>query len=86
MERGQYQFIYDSFVYQKMAEVCFVFFNNKIQSLYKIPDFYNEPITSNDIKKAERLTLKIVCLLALYATQQKGESQLVKTFTITYLW
>ena len=53
--RGQYQLIYDSFVYQKMAEVCFVFFNNKIQSLYKIPDFYNEPITSNDIKKAERL-------------------------------
>ena len=53
--RGQYQLIYDSFVYQKMAEVCFVFFNNKIQSLYKIPDFYNEPISFNDTKKAERL-------------------------------
>ena len=32
--RGQYQLIYDSFVYQKMAEVCFVFFNNKIQFLF----------------------------------------------------
>ena len=53
--RGQYQLIYDSFVYQKMAEVCFVFFNNKIQSLYKIPSFYNELILSNDPKKNERL-------------------------------
>jgi hypothetical protein len=44
--RGQYQLIYDSFVYQKMAEVCFVFFNNKIQSLYIIPEDYNIPITS----------------------------------------
>ena len=42
--RGQYQLIYDSFVYQKMAEICFVFFNNKIPSLYSIPPFYNEPI------------------------------------------
>ena len=53
--RGQYQLVYDSFVYQKMAEVCFVFFNNKIQSLYKIPSFYNEQIPSNDTKKNERL-------------------------------
>ena len=53
--RGQYQLIYDSFVYQKMAEVCFVFFNNKIQSLYSIPKFYNEPISLNDSKKMERL-------------------------------
>ncbi len=52
--RGQNQLIYDSFVYQKMAEVCFVFFNNKIQSLYKIPDFYNEPISSNDNSKREK--------------------------------
>ena len=52
--RGQHQLVYDSFVYQKMAEVCFVFFNNKIQSLYTIPKFYNEPI-SNDSKKMERL-------------------------------
>ena len=44
--RGQYQLIYDSFVYQKMAEVCFVFFNNKIQSLYIIPEDYNIPISS----------------------------------------
>ena len=53
--RGQYQLIYDSFVYQKMAEVCFVFFNNKIQSLYTIPNFYNEPFNLNDSKKMERL-------------------------------
>ena len=53
--RGQYQLVYDSFVYQKMAEVCFVFFNNKIQSLYKIPSFYSEQIPSNDTKKNERL-------------------------------
>ena len=53
--RGQYQLIYDSFVYQKMAEVCFIFFNNKIQSLYTIPKFYNEPILINDTKKMERL-------------------------------
>ena len=53
--RGQYQLIYDSFVYQKMAEVCFVFFNNKIESLYSIPRFYNEPLTYNEIKKLERL-------------------------------
>jgi len=44
--RGQFQLIYDSFVYQKMAEVCFVFFNNKIQSLYIIPEDYNIPISS----------------------------------------
>jgi len=53
--KGQYQLIYDSFVYQKIAEVCFVFFNNKIQSLYTIPKFYNEPIYVNDTKKMERL-------------------------------
>jgi len=53
--RGQYQLIYDSFVYQKMAEICFVFFNNKIQSLYSIPPFYNEAFNLNDSKKFERL-------------------------------
>ena len=53
--RGQYQLVYDSFVYQKMAEVCFIFFNNKIQSLYTIPTFYCEPISNNDTKKMERL-------------------------------
>jgi cephalosporin hydroxylase len=53
--RGQHQLIYDSFVYQKMAEICFVFFNNKIQSLYTIPPFYNLPIDINDQKKMERL-------------------------------
>ena len=53
--RGQYQLIYDSFVYQKMAEICFVFFNNKIPSLYSIPPFYNEPIDLNEQKKMERL-------------------------------
>ena len=52
--RGRNQLIYDSFVYQKMVEVCFVFFNNKIQSLYSIPYFYNEPIISNDQTKLER--------------------------------
>ena len=52
--RGQYQLIYDSFVYQKMAEICFVFFNNKIQSLYSIPPFYNEPFNINDAKRMER--------------------------------
>ena len=52
--RGQYQLIYDSFVYQKMAEICFVFFNNKIQSLYSIPPFYNEPFNINDQKRMER--------------------------------
>ena len=53
--RGQYQLIYDSFVYQKMAEICFVFFNNKIPSLYNIPPFYNEAFSLNDSKKMERL-------------------------------
>ena len=53
--KGQFQLVYDSFVYQKMAEVCFVFFNNKIDSLYTIPKFYNEPLSYNDFKKAERL-------------------------------
>ena len=53
--RGQHQLIYDSFVYQKMAEICFVFFNNKIQSLFTIPPFYNLPIDGNDQKKMERL-------------------------------
>ena len=53
--RGQYQLIYDSFVYQKMAEVCFVFFNKKIESLYSIPKFYNEPISISESKKMERL-------------------------------
>ena len=54
--KGQYQLIYDSFVYQKMAEVCFVFFNNKIESLYSIPKFYNEPLSSfSDSKRMERL-------------------------------
>ena len=53
--RGQYQLIYDSFVYQKMAEICFVFFNNKIPSLYCIPPFYNEPIDLSDQKRMERL-------------------------------
>ena len=53
--KGQYQLVYDSFVYQKMAEICFVFFNNKIQSLYTIPKFYNEPISLNESKKMERL-------------------------------
>ena len=52
--RGQYQLIYDSFVYQKMAEICFVFFNNKIKSLYSIPPFYNEPFNINDSKRMER--------------------------------
>ena len=52
--RGQYQLIYDSFVYQKMAEICFVFFNNKIQSLFSIPPFYNEPFNINDTKRIER--------------------------------
>ena len=52
--RGQFQLVYDSFVYQKMVEVCFVFFNNKIKSLYNIPNFYNESI-SNDTNKLERL-------------------------------
>ena len=53
--RGQYQLIYDSFVYQKMAEICFVFFNNKIQSLYSIPPFYNVALDTNDFKRMERL-------------------------------
>ena len=53
--KGQYQLLYDSFVYQKMAEVCFVFFNNKIDSLYTIPKFYNEPLSYSDFKKNERL-------------------------------
>ena len=53
--RGQYQLIYDSFVYQKMAEICFVFFNNKIQSLYSIPPFYNIALDTNDFKRMERL-------------------------------
>ena len=53
--RGQYQLIYDSFIYQKMAEVCFVFFNNKIQSLYTIPKFYNEPLSYRESNKMERL-------------------------------
>ena len=52
--RGQHQLIYDSFVYQKMVEVCFIFFNSKIKSLYNIPTFYNESLT-NDTKKLERL-------------------------------
>jgi len=54
--RGQYQLIYDSFVYQKMAEVCFVFFNNKIQSLYIIPEDYNIPISS--FKQANILNMQ----------------------------
>ena len=53
--RGQFQLIYDSFVYQKMAEICFVFFNNKIQSLYSIPPFYNIAIDMNDFRRMERL-------------------------------
>ena len=53
--RGEYQLIYDSFIYQKMAEVCFVFFNNKIESLYDIPIFYNEPLSYRESKKMERL-------------------------------
>ena len=53
--RGEHQLIYDSFVYQKMAEVCFVFFNDKIQSLYDIPDFYNEPLSSSEEFKSRRL-------------------------------
>jgi len=53
--RGEHQLIYDSFVYQKMAEVCFVFFNDKIQSLYDIPEFYNEPLSSSEEFKSRRL-------------------------------
>ena len=53
--RGQFQLIYDSFVYQKMAEICFVFFNNKIPSLYDIPEFYSEQINIDPQKKQERL-------------------------------
>lgn len=53
--RGEHQLIYDSFVYQKMAEVCFVFFNDKIQSIYDIPDFYNEPLSSSEEFKSRRL-------------------------------
>lgn len=32
------QLIYDSFLNKKMAEICFVFFNKKVKSLYFIPD------------------------------------------------
>lgn len=53
--RGQYQLIYDSFVYQKMAEVCFVFFNNKIQSLYIIPEDYNIPISSFKVTNIQNM-------------------------------
>jgi prefoldin subunit 5 len=53
--RGEHQLIYDSFVYQKMAEVCFVFFNDKIQSLYDIPEFYNEALSSSEEFKSRRL-------------------------------
>ncbi len=38
-----------------MAEICFVFFNNKIQSLYSIPPFYNIALDTNDFKRMERL-------------------------------
>ena len=53
--RGQFQLIYDSFVYQKMAEICFVFFNNKIPSLYVIPEFYCDQINFDPQKRQERL-------------------------------
>ena len=53
--RGEHQLIYDSFVYQKMAEVCFVFFFFFIHSLYDIPEFYNEPLSSSEEFRSRRL-------------------------------
>ena len=42
------QLIYDSFLNKKMAEICFVFFNNKIKSLYLIPDFLQNSIKNDN--------------------------------------
>ena len=48
------QLIYDSFLNKKMGEICFVFFNKKIKSLYIIPDIFKSNIkndNNDNIKK-----------------------------------
>jgi hypothetical protein len=78
-ERGKNQLIYDSFVYQKMTEICFFFFNNKLQSLYNIPNFYNEPMNEstkairlkyyNDDKKKISAMMGYICQLMIYISK-----------------
>ena len=45
---AEQQLIYDSFLNKKIAEICFVFFNKKIKSLYFIPDFLLNTIKSDN--------------------------------------
>ena len=42
------QLIYDSFLNKKMGEICFVFFNKKIKSLYFIPDIFKSNIKNDN--------------------------------------
>ena len=42
------QLIYDSFLNKKMTEICFVFFNKKITSLYLIPNFFKKVIKNDN--------------------------------------
>ena len=42
------QLLYDSFLNKKIAEICFVFFNKKIKSLYLINDLLLHPIKSDN--------------------------------------
>ena len=42
------QLIYESFLNKKMTEICFVFFNKKIISLYLIPEFFKKVIKTDN--------------------------------------
>lgn len=47
------QLIYDSFLNKKMVEICFIFFNKKVKSLYFISDILKNTIANenNELKK-----------------------------------
>ena len=55
---GKYNFVFDTLVNKKIIEIIFAFFNQTVQSLYYIPDFYNEKIITSEHIRNETIQNK----------------------------
>ena len=55
---GKYNFVFDTLVNKKIIEIIFAFFNQTVQSLYYIPDFYNEKIITSEQIRNETIQNK----------------------------
>ena len=52
---GKYNFVFDTLVNKKIIEIIFAFFNQTVQSLYYIPDFYNQKNITSELIRNETL-------------------------------